>query len=85
MFADALARVAFGGDEAEETPAVASLELAAIMTEMREVVMSSQTSAEPMRGLVVEGLTVVTEGHGTPVVEDISFRGAGRAGHGAGR
>jgi peptide/nickel transport system permease protein len=29
VFADALARVAFGGGEAEETPAVASLELAA--------------------------------------------------------
>ena len=44
------------------------------MTEMREVMMSDATAHRADSGLVVEGLTVVTEKHGTPVVEDISFR-----------
>ncbi|MDT5148669.1 MAG: peptide/nickel transport system ATP-binding protein ddpF [Mycobacterium sp.] len=33
-----------------------------------------QSSTAASDGLVVEGLTVVTDGRGTPVVEDISFR-----------
>ena len=35
--------------------------------------MSSQPTSGDNSGLLVEGLTVVTEGRGTPVVEDISF------------
>jgi peptide/nickel transport system ATP-binding protein len=35
---------------------------------------SRESSTAASDGLVVQGLTVVTEGRGTPVVEDISFR-----------
>ena len=39
------------------------------------VAKAPKVAADPSQdGLVVEGLTVVTEGRGTPVVEDITFR-----------
>jgi peptide/nickel transport system ATP-binding protein len=44
------------------------------MTETREVLMSDATVRRADAGLVVEGLTVVTEKRSTPVVEDIGFR-----------
>jgi peptide/nickel transport system ATP-binding protein len=43
------------------------------MTKTHEAVMRRQPTSRDDSGLVVEGLTVVTEGRGTPVVEDISF------------
>jgi peptide/nickel transport system ATP-binding protein len=45
------------------------------MTELPELVtLPRETTPSTEDGLVVEGLTVVTEVRGTPVVEDISFR-----------
>jgi len=45
------------------------------MTDLPELATLARETAPPAReGLVVEGLTVVTEVRGTPVVEDISFR-----------
>src|SRR3981189_478758 len=45
------------------------------MTDLPELTLLPRETAPPARdGLVVEGLTVVTEVRGTPVVEDISFR-----------
>jgi peptide/nickel transport system ATP-binding protein len=45
------------------------------MTDLPELATLARETAPPTRdGLVVEGLTVVTEVRGTPVVEDISFR-----------
>lgn len=44
------------------------------MTGVREVVTNDKNAGLPQTGLVVEGLTIVTEGHQTPVVEDVGFK-----------
>ena len=44
------------------------------MTGLPEVVADPGGNTRSDGGLVVEGLTVVTEGRGTPVVEDVTFR-----------
>ena len=44
------------------------------MTSLPELTTTGGNTLTEDGGLVVEGLTIVTDGHGTPVVEDISFR-----------
>jgi peptide/nickel transport system ATP-binding protein len=44
------------------------------MTGSTDLATAPESAVATQDGLVVEGLTVVTEGHGTPVVEDITFR-----------
>jgi peptide/nickel transport system ATP-binding protein len=44
------------------------------MTGLADVATARESAVSAQDGLVVEGLTVVTEGRGTPVVEDITFR-----------
>ena len=44
------------------------------MTGLPELTTTGENRHTEDGGLVVEGLTIVTDGHGTPVVEDISFR-----------
>jgi peptide/nickel transport system ATP-binding protein len=43
------------------------------MTGVREAATDGQNAGQPQPGLVVEGLTVVTEGRQTPVVQDVGF------------
>ena len=85
VFADALARAAFGDGRRRRGTAVTPHWSDDSMTACPNGACPDESEQHRRRdGLVVEGLTVVTEGRGTPVVEDISFEVAARPGPGSG-